>query len=118
MQSQQEKFQIFTTLALSIRRRELIHFKYREQEFWRLVKPCRIGLSKAKCAKLLLQGFQEDGESTSGESRGWKFFEINKIQDVRLTGRLFQFGEHVDVLGGENFQKIYVSIFKADEESL
>ena len=111
---QQKKFDIFADIAKAINERKQIFIKYKNSD-WRLVKPCRLGVSAGEGGAILMNGFQEDGESTSGKKSGWKFFDIEEITAFQFTDKTFEYTDTVDTLGGKRFRRLFATVFSNEE---
>lgn len=74
-------------IKYAVQQRKLITFKYDDDTKIRTVEPFVHG--KSEGGKLLLRGFQVKGASDSAEESGWKLFEIDKMKEVKITGKGF-----------------------------
>jgi len=74
-----------TSICAAIATRSVIKFRY--DGAVRIVEPHCHGRSRA--GNEVLRAYQVGGGSDSGESRGWKLFEISKMSVVEDTGESF-----------------------------
>lgn len=109
----QKKFAIFSRVSKAIQDKERLFLKYKSGK-WRLINPCRLGISTGENGAIMLSAFQEDGDSKSGSEKGWKFFDIEEIKAVKGTGRNFHYDEDVDSNGAKKFRRLFCSIFTSD----
>ena len=62
------------------------------KESSRTIEPYTLG-SNLNTGKTLLRAFQVDGESSSGETEGWKLMDVNKLDSIEIDGGTFQVRE-------------------------
>lgn len=72
-------------ICSAISTRSVVNFDYDGGS--RIVEPHCHGTSTA--GKELLRGFQTAGASESGESYGWKLFDVAKISDLTILDQIF-----------------------------
>jgi len=71
-------------ISEAIKRRKVVEFRYAGT--MRTVEPHCYGVSRA--GNQVLRAY-ETGEIGSGRSTGWRLFNVNKMVDMRDTGRVF-----------------------------
>lgn len=69
----------------AVKERQVIQFQY--SGGLRTVEPHCYGVSRT--GKELLRGYQTGGYSESGNSVGWKLFEVGLMQGIAVTGQTF-----------------------------
>lgn len=74
-----------SVICETIRRRAVVSFSYGGGS--RTVEPHCHGVTTA--GNEVLRGYQTGGYSESGNSIGWKLFEVSKIVALRQTGNTF-----------------------------
>lgn len=72
--------EIINVLVKSIRKRTVVKLKYRGEPRERIVEPYVLGVNRL--GNTLLRAFQQSGYSTSGNSEGWKLFNVELIEYV------------------------------------
>ena len=95
-------------LKYAVQQRKIITFKYDDDEKPRTVEPFIHG--KSEGGKLLLRGFQVKGSSDSAEESGWKLFDVEKMKEVKITGRGFAPKRDKYNAKDEAMKEIYVAI--------
>ncbi len=80
-------------LRVAIRERNVVRFHY--AGCLRVVHPHAIFI--ASTGSHCLDGVQVDGHSTSGTLPGWRRFDVNKIDDVAVTGESFEIDPEFEV---------------------
>jgi predicted DNA-binding transcriptional regulator YafY len=73
------------TIAHAIRHHHLLRFTYAGHA--RVVEPHTYGID-GKGSKTLC-GYQVSGGSVSGKPEGWKFFQVDRMQDVTTLAQTF-----------------------------
>ena len=73
------------TIASAIATRTVIEFDYNNEHRW--AEPYAHGESNV--GNELTRAFQIGGGSESGETSGWKLFNVAKISNLRLTPQTF-----------------------------
>ena len=69
----------------AIESKKLIQFNYKDE--LRVVEPYTYGFSDKD--NDLLRGYQIAGESSSHDDLGWRFFSVNKIDDLKVLNVMF-----------------------------
>lgn len=73
------------TILSAIKNKEVLRFRYNGKE--RIVEPQTYGISIA--GREVLRAHQVGGASSSGQLRMAKLFDLEKISNLRKTGRAF-----------------------------
>lgn len=73
------------TISSAIRSRAVLQISYEGTS--RTVEPHCHGISRP--GNEVLRAYQTGGYSMSGQSVGWKLFEVSKMTSIRATGAVF-----------------------------
>lgn len=77
-----------TVICNAIKSKQIIHFNYEDKT--RIVEPYCFGESSK--GNQVLRGFQIKGDSKSGDSHGWKLFNVSKMENVAINREHFSLG--------------------------